>query len=64
LIPPQLSSPADLADSLEKLQRHPGSLVPIAIEMAEPVCNYCRTSVAWISQEERKVLKAGLERAR
>jgi hypothetical protein len=32
--------------------------------MAEPVCNYCRTSVAWISQEERKVLKAGLERAR
>ena len=48
---------------LEKLERHPGSVVLIAIQIPE-VCNFTRTTWAWLSREERKALRCALESAR
>lgn len=60
---PRLPGPSELAPCLEQLQRHPGSVVLIAVEVPE-VCNFARTTWAWISREERKALRRALESAR
>jgi hypothetical protein len=63
MIPPSFPSAAELQPALEKLEGHPGSVVLVAIEQPE-VCNFTRVTWSWLSREERKALKAGLERAR
>jgi hypothetical protein len=63
MIPPQLPGPTELGPCLEQLERHPGSVILVAIEQPE-VCNFTRCTWAWISREERIALKLALERAR
>jgi hypothetical protein len=63
VIAPDLPNAEQLRPVLEKLEAHPGSLVLVAIEQPE-VCNFCRVTWSWLLREERKALKAGLERAR
>jgi hypothetical protein len=63
MIHPKLPGPIELGPYLEKLDRHPGSLVLVAIEIPE-VCNFTRTTWAWLSREERKALRRALEGAR
>jgi uncharacterized membrane protein len=36
----------------------------VAVEPAEPRCNFCKCTWAWLSKEERRTLKTALERAR
>ena len=64
VISPRLTDPAELQPALEKLEAYPGSVVLLAIEKGEPVCNFCRCTWAWLSSTERKALKAALIRAR
>lgn len=63
MIPPKLPGPTELGPRLQQLYRHPGSVILIAIEQPE-VCNFTRTTFAWLSREERKALRTALERAR
>jgi hypothetical protein len=63
MIPPKLPGPIELGPCLEKLDRHPGSVVLIAVELPE-VCNFTRCTWAWLSREERKALRRALEAAR
>jgi hypothetical protein len=59
----QLPTPQELAPWIQKLESAPGSVVLIAVEQPE-VCNFARCTAAWLSKEERKDLKAALEKAR
>jgi hypothetical protein len=59
----QLPAPQDLAPWIEKLEAAPGSVVLIAVEQPE-VCNFARCTAAWLSREERTVLRRALERCR
>jgi hypothetical protein len=63
MIPPTFPSTEQLRPVLEKLEVNPGSIILIAVEQPE-VCNFARVTWSWLSREERKALKAGLERAR
>jgi uncharacterized membrane protein len=63
MIPPKLPGPIELSPCLEQLQRHPGSVILVAIEQPE-VCNFTRTTWAWLSREERNALRRALEAAR
>ena len=63
MITPKLPGPAELAPWIEKLEAAPGSIVLVAIEVPE-VCNFARATCVWLSREERKTLKAALERFR
>ena len=63
MIFPQLPGPTELGPCLDQLERHPGSVILVAIEQPE-VCNATRTTWAWLSREERRTLKAALEKAR
>jgi hypothetical protein len=63
MIPPKLPGPTKLGPCLEQLQRHPGSVILVAIEIPE-VCNFTRTTWAWLSREERKTLRRALEQCR
>ena len=63
MIPPELPGPHELAPWIEKLEAHPGSVVLIAIEQPE-TCNFARCTAAWLSREERKAIRAALERCR
>jgi hypothetical protein len=63
MITPKLPGPAELAPYLPKLEAAPGSIVLVAIEVPE-VCNFARATCVWLSREERKTLKAALERFR
>jgi uncharacterized membrane protein len=63
MIFPRLPRPTELAPYLQKLEAHPGSIVLVAFEVPG-TCNYARCTAAWLSWEERKTLKAALERAR
>jgi uncharacterized membrane protein len=63
VIAPTWPTPQQLQAALQKLEGCPGSVVLVAIEQPE-VCNFTRVTWSWLSREERKALKAGLERAR
>ena len=56
----QLPTPQDLAPWIEKPEGHPGSVVLIAVEQPE-TCNFAACTAAWLSREERKVLRRALE---
>jgi hypothetical protein len=58
-----ITGPGELAPYLQKLEGHPGSVILIAIEVPE-VCNFARTTCAWLSAGERKALKSALEACR
>lgn len=64
MITPKLPNSETLQPLIDQLEKSPGSIVLIAIEPAESICNFCRVNVGWFSREERKELKAALERAR
>ena len=59
-----LPNVADLQSHLDRLEANPGSVILLAIEMAEPRCNFTRCTCAWLSKAERKALRLALERAR
>jgi hypothetical protein len=59
--PPAIS---ELQPQLEQLEANPGSVLLLAVEMAESQCNFCRVTWAWLSKQERRTLKSALERAR
>jgi hypothetical protein len=61
VIAPDLPNAEQLRPALEKLEAVPGSVVLLAIESAEPCCNFCRVTVAWLAPEERKALRRALE---
>jgi hypothetical protein len=61
MIPPTFPSAEQLRPALEKLEAAPGSVVLLAIESAEPCCNFCRVTVAWLAPDERKALRRALE---
>jgi uncharacterized membrane protein len=63
MIPPKLPGPIELGPCLDQLARHPGSVILVAIEQPE-VCNFTRTTSAWLSREERNALRRALEAAR
>ena len=63
MIFPRLPGPPELGPLLQKLEGHPGSVVLVAIDQ-EGTCNFARCTWAWLSREERIVLKGSLERAR
>ena len=64
MIAPCLPSITELHPLLEKLELNPGSVILIALDQAEPCCNYARCTWAWLSKKERQTLKAALERCR
>ena len=64
MIEPKLPTADDLKPSLEKLEANPGSVVLIAVELAESHCNFARCSWGWFSGQERKALRRALETAR
>jgi hypothetical protein len=63
MIPPKLPGPAELGPHLDQLERHPGSVILVAIERPE-MCNFTRCTAEWLSREERQSLKTALERCR
>jgi hypothetical protein len=63
MIFPKLPGPTELAPYLQQLENHPGSLVLLAFEVPS-TCNFARCTAAWLSREERRTLKATLEKAR
>lgn len=63
MIVPTLPPTAELQPHLDRLERNPGSIILLAIEVPE-VCNFARVTVGWFDAEERKALRAALERAR
>jgi hypothetical protein len=60
MIPPTFPSAEQLRPALEKLEGAPGSVILLAIERAEPRCNFCRVTVGWFSADERKALRRAL----
>jgi len=63
MIPPKLPGPTELAPCVNQLERHPGSVILVAIEQPE-TCNFTRCTWAWLSGEERKALRRALEQCR
>jgi hypothetical protein len=63
MIYPQLPGPTELGPLLKKLEGNPGSIVLVASEQPG-ACNYATCTTAWLTKEERKTLKAALERFR
>jgi uncharacterized membrane protein len=63
MIPPKLPGPIELAPYLQQLEAHPGSVILVAIEVPE-VCNFARATCAWLSREERTILRRALEACR
>jgi hypothetical protein len=63
MIPPKLAGPTELGPCLNQLERHPGSVVLVAVEIPE-VSNFTRTTWVWLSREERKALRRALEQCR
>ena len=62
MISPSFPSAEELP--LDKLESHPGSLILVAIQLAEERCNFTRTTFAWLSREERRALKVALTKCR
>ena len=58
-----LPNVADLQSHLDRLEANPGSVILLAIQMAEPCCNFTRCTCAWLSKAQRKALRLALERA-
>jgi hypothetical protein len=63
MLDPILPGLEQLKPWLSRLDANAGSVVLIALESFE-TRNDCRVTIGWLSKEERKSLKAGLERAR
>ena len=63
MITPKLPGPTELGPHLQKLEAHPGSIILVAIEQPE-ICNFARTTVAWLSREERIAVRRALEIAK
>jgi hypothetical protein len=63
MITPKLPEPAELKPWFQKLEAHPGSVILVAIEQPE-VCNFTRTTWAWLNREERIAVRRALEQCR
>lgn len=63
MIPPKLPSAEELKPQLERLERTPGSVVLIALELPTSQ-NFCRVGVGFFDAAERNALHVALARCR
>jgi hypothetical protein len=63
MIPPTLPTTEELKPHLDRLERTPGSVLLIALELPESQ-NFARVGIGFFDDAERKALHAALTRCR
>lgn len=66
MLPPVFPTPEELAPALDKLERNAGSMVLVVLEQPGEYSrsNWCQTTWAWFSKEDRKALRNAVDKCR